>query len=33
MFSEIIKSSQKVDDIIQLARFSWLWKFKKHNKI
>jgi len=33
MFSEVIKSFQKVDDIIQLTRFSRFWKFKKHNKI
>jgi len=33
MFSEVIKGFQKVDDIIQLARFSRFWKFKKHNKI
>jgi len=33
MFSEVIKSFHKVDDIIRLARFSRFWKFKKHNKI
>jgi len=24
---------QKVDEIIQLARFNWFWKFKKLSKI
>jgi len=33
MFSEVIKSFQKVDDIIRLARFSRFWKVKKHSKI
>jgi len=33
MFSEVIKSFQKVDDIIRIARFNRFWIFKKHNKI
>jgi len=32
-FQKLLKSFQKVDEIIQLARFSQFWKFKKHNKI
>jgi len=29
----LLKVFQKDDDIIQLARFSRFWKFKKHSKL